>query len=75
MQQVWGGPTLENRESKLEIYRLHCSCPSELHRALYVIAAGYDATDCLSGSLEKHLEGRRFENSEQVEMALGCTRV
>jgi len=66
--------TLENREQQ-EIYTLHWRCLSEVHTAQFRSSCSKVRRNRLAGSLGKHLVGRRFENSEQVEMVLGCTWV
>jgi len=66
--------TLENREQQ-EIYTLHWSCLSEVHIAQSRSSCSNVRRNRLAGSLRKHLVGCRFQNSEQVEMALGCTWV
>ena len=66
--------TLENRDLQ-KIYTLHWSCLSEVHKAQFRSSCSKVRRNRLAGSLGKHLVVRRFENSEQVKMALGCTWV
>jgi len=66
--------TLQNPEQH-EIYPLHWSCPSEVLIAQSRSSCRKVRRNRLSGSVGKHLVGRRFENIEQVVMALGSTWV
>jgi len=66
--------TLENQEQQ-EVYPLPRSCPSEVYIAQSRSSCSRVWSKRLSQSLGKHLVGRRYENSEQVEMALRCTWV
>jgi len=66
--------TLQNPEQQ-EIYPLHWSCSSEVHIAQTRSSCIRVGRNRLSGSRGKHLVGRRFENSEQLVMVLGCTWV
>ena len=66
--------TLENREQQ-EIYLLHWGCLSEVHIAQSRSSCSKVRRNRLAGSLGKKVVGRRFENSVQVVMAVGCTWV
>jgi len=66
--------TLESREQQ-GIYRLHSSCLYEVHIAQSGSSCRNIRRNRLAGSLEKHLVGRRIQNSDQVEMVCGCTWV